>query len=50
MIIVSNTSPINYLVLIEEIDLLPKLFTQIIIPDMVYKELSDPKAPNLVQT
>jgi len=50
MIIVSNTSPINYLVLIEEIDLLPKLFTQIIIPNMVYKELSDPKAPNLVQT
>ncbi len=32
MIVVSNTSPINYLILIDHIDLLPKLFQQIIIP------------------
>lgn len=50
MIIVSNTSPINYLVLIGEIDLLPQLFTQIIIPQMVYSELSDLKAPTPVQS
>ncbi len=50
MIVVSNTSPINYLILIGEIDLLPKLFGQIIIPQAVYIELSDTEAPNLVRT
>jgi hypothetical protein len=32
MIIVSNTSPINYLILIGQINLLPELFGAIIIP------------------
>ncbi len=41
MIIVSNTSPINYLILIGQIDLLPELFGQIIIPQVVYSELSN---------
>jgi predicted nucleic acid-binding protein len=50
MIIVSNTSPINYLILIGEIDVLPKLFRQIIIPQEVYRELFDLEAPNLVRT
>jgi predicted nucleic acid-binding protein len=50
MIIVSNTSPINYLILIEQINLLPELFKQIIIPQAVYNELSDAAAPLAVQT
>lgn len=50
MIIVSNTSPINYLVLIEHINLLSKLFKQIIIPQEVYNELSDAAAPLPVQS
>ena len=50
MIIVSNTSPINYLILIGYIDLLLELFQQIIIPQAVYRELSDAAAPLLVQT
>ena len=50
MIIVSNTSPINYLILIGHIDLLPQLFQQIIIPQVVYSELSDAVAPLPVQT
>jgi predicted nucleic acid-binding protein len=33
MIVVSDTSPINYLILIELQDLLPKLFDRILIPD-----------------
>ncbi len=49
MIIVSNTSPINYLILIGQIDLLPKLFQQIIIPQAVHSELSAPLAPPPVQ-
>ncbi len=50
MIIVSNTSPINYLILIGHINLLPKMFKQIIIPQEVYHELSDAAAPLSVQT
>jgi predicted nucleic acid-binding protein len=49
MIIISNTSPINYLILIEQINLLPELFQQIIIPQAVYTELSDRFAPPTVQ-
>ncbi|EDX73831.1 hypothetical protein MC7420_5711 [Coleofasciculus chthonoplastes PCC 7420] len=49
MIIVSNTSPINYLILIGYIHLLPELFQQIIIPKTVYRELSDASAPSPVQ-
>lgn len=43
--IVSDTSPINYLILIEQIDLLPSLFKQIVVPEAVYCELSDAAAP-----
>lgn len=50
MIVVSNTSPINYLILIGQINLLPQLFGQIIIPEAVYDELSDLAAPPPVQT
>jgi predicted nucleic acid-binding protein len=50
MIIVSNTSPINYLILIGQINLLPELFQQIIIPQAVYSELTDASAPSPVQT
>jgi predicted nucleic acid-binding protein len=49
MIVVSNTSPINYLILIDHIDLLPELFQQIIIPQAVYSELMDASAPSVVQ-
>lgn len=43
--IVSDTSPINYLVVIGEINLLRKLFDQILIPPAVYAELQDPRTP-----
>ena len=49
MIIVSNTSPLNYLILIGQINLLPALFQQITIPQAVYGELSDAAAPAPVQ-
>lgn len=45
MIIVSNTSPINYLILIGDTNPKPKLFPQIIIPLAVYSELADASAP-----
>ena len=49
MIVVSDTSPINYLLLIDQIDLLPRLFQQIIIPDVVRDEMLDPGAPTALQ-
>ena len=39
MIVVSNTSPICYLVLIEAIDLLPQLYGEVVIPQAVRDEL-----------
>jgi len=35
MIAVADTSPICYLILIGEIDLLPKLFSQVLVPEAV---------------
>ncbi len=49
MIAVSNTSPLNYLVLINTVDLLHQLFGTIIIPPAVHDELSDTDAPDPVQ-
>jgi predicted nucleic acid-binding protein len=45
MIVVADTSPINYLLLINQIDLMPLLFQKIIIPAPVYHEMLDPNAP-----
>ena len=50
MIVVADTSPINYLVLIGEIDVLTKLYGRIIIPPEVRDELLRPRAPALVRT
>jgi predicted nucleic acid-binding protein len=48
MIVVSDTSPLNYLLLINQIDLLPRLYGQVIIPNAVYAELLSPGAPQVV--
>jgi predicted nucleic acid-binding protein len=49
MIVVSDTSPLCYLVLIEQINLLEQLYHQVIVPDMVRDELLHPDAPELVR-
>ncbi|HTW81511.1 MAG TPA: hypothetical protein VME23_18340 [Terracidiphilus sp.] len=48
MIVVADTSPINYLVLIEEIDLLPALFGRVLLPQGVFIELTHSKSPTEV--
>ena len=48
MIIVSDTTPINYLVLIGEIDLLEKLYRRVIVPQAVVHELHHPRTPAVV--
>ncbi|MDX2151478.1 MAG: DUF3368 domain-containing protein [Bryobacteraceae bacterium] len=49
MIVVSNTSPINYLILIDFEHLLPSLFGSVIIPTAVRLELEAPGAPQRVR-
>lgn len=49
MIVVSNTSPLGYLVLIQSIDVLPELFGRVVVPETVAEELSHPKAPDGVR-
>jgi predicted nucleic acid-binding protein len=49
-LIIADTGPINYLVLIGNIDLLPVLFETVILPSAVEAELSDPDAPPSVRS
>jgi predicted nucleic acid-binding protein len=49
MIVVLDTSPICYLVLVGEIELLPQLFKEIVIPQAVYNELTSTSAPAILQ-
>jgi predicted nucleic acid-binding protein len=45
MIIIADTSPINYLVLTGFQEILPILFGQILIPEAVFDELQSPATP-----
>jgi predicted nucleic acid-binding protein len=48
-LVIADTSPINYLLLIGHIDILPSLFGKIILPTTVCDELKHPKAPLMVR-
>lgn len=50
MIVISDTSPICYLLLIGEIEVLPQLYGQVLIPKTVQPELPDARSPVSVQT
>jgi predicted nucleic acid-binding protein len=50
MIVVADTSPINYLILIEEIEVLAKLYSRVAIPPAVRDELLHPRTPQSVKT
>ena len=49
MVVVADTSPVNYLVLINEIEILPRLYTRILVPSAVLDELKHPVAPEPVR-
>jgi predicted nucleic acid-binding protein len=49
-LVVADTGPLNYLVQIEAIDMLPRLFEQILVPTAVYDELAHADAPPSVRT
>jgi predicted nucleic acid-binding protein len=48
-VVVADTSPLRYLVQIEQIELLPRLFEKIFIPSIVLDELRHPFTPEAVR-
>lgn len=49
MIVVCDTSPVNYLVIIGEVDVLPKLFQDVYVPPEVVEEILHPRTPEVVR-
>jgi predicted nucleic acid-binding protein len=49
MVVVADTTPVNYLVLIGQIEILPQLYARILIPPAVLEELKHPVAPEAVR-
>jgi predicted nucleic acid-binding protein len=47
-LVISDTTPLNYLILIGQIEVLPKLFGRLIVPPAVIRERLHPKAPPTV--
>src|SRR6476469_6351533 len=50
MLIVADTSPLNYLILLESAHVLPSLYGRILIPPEVLAELGDSSGPEAVRT
>jgi predicted nucleic acid-binding protein len=48
-LVIADTGPIHYLILIGHINILPKLFERVVIPSIVLAELSHELAPASVQ-
>lgn len=49
MIVITDTSPLNYLILIGEIGILPSLYKQVVVPAGVVAELMDVRSPEIVR-
>ena len=48
-VVVSDTSPLHYLILCGVESVLPRLFRQVVIPPTVFRELQQPNTPPLVR-
>lgn len=48
-VVISDTSPARYLVMIGEVELLPTLYTEVFIPESVADELNRPATPEAVR-
>ena len=49
MLVITDTGPLNYLVLIEQVDVLPVLFERVVIPQAVAEELQRAGTPEVVR-
>jgi predicted nucleic acid-binding protein len=50
MIVVADTAPLNYLILIGHVDVLESLYGEVVIPPAVQDEMLDPFAPEPVRS
>jgi len=48
MIVVADTTPLNYLVLIDGVEVLPQLYGRVLIPLAVWEEFQRPETPQAV--
>ena len=48
-LVIADTGPVNYLILIGHVELLPALFDRVVLPDAVQRELTSVKAPSIVR-
>lgn len=46
-LVVADTSPLRYLLQIDQVDLLPQLIEKVFIPSVVCEELRHPSAPQV---
>lgn len=49
MIVVADTSPLRYLILIEHTHVLPALYGSVVVPSVVVQELTQSRTPDLVR-
>ena len=49
MIVVADSGPLHYLVLLEHVDLLPRFYGQVLVPEPVASELTAAGAPDIVR-
>jgi predicted nucleic acid-binding protein len=49
MIVIADSTPLNYLILIHQADLLPQLFDRVLIPPAVFEELQHQETPGVVR-
>jgi predicted nucleic acid-binding protein len=47
-VVISDTTPLNYLILIGEVRVLPLLFEKVFVPPAVIQEMKHPRAPGAV--
>ena len=45
MLVIADTSPLNYLILIDALEFLPRLYPQVILPRGAWQELQNADAP-----
>jgi len=49
MIVVADSGPLHYLILLDQTELLPRFYGQVIVPEAVLGELTSGKAPQPVK-
>jgi predicted nucleic acid-binding protein len=50
MVVVTDTTPLNYLLLVGQIGLLPRFFGRVLIPAAVWRELNNSETPEVVRS